>query len=58
MFEHLFMPFGLINALNTLEGNKSNFFIYLFASCVDNILVFNHTKEEHVHDLNTIFKRV
>ena len=59
-FEYLIMPFGLINApiilfrvINQVFFGLLNFFIVV---CLDNILVFSYIKEDHMHDLNSLFK--
>lgn len=57
-FEYLFMPYGLKNAgctfqryMDTLFSNVDNVFVY-----IDDILIASETEEQHIHDLNKVFK--
>ena len=58
-FEYLFMPFGLMNAPGTFKRVINQVLFDLLDSCVfvylDDILVFNCTKEDHMRDLNAVF---
>ena len=56
------MPFGLINSPNIFQRGVNQVFYDFLNFCVviylDNTLVFSCTKEDHVHDLNAVFKRL
>ena len=56
------MLFGLLIAPTTFERVLNQGFFYLLDSCVvvylDDILVFNRTKEDHKNYLNAVFKKL
>ena len=60
MFEYLVIPFGLMNAPSIFKRVMNQVLFDLLDSCVvvylDDILVFSHTKEDYICDLNAIFK--
>ena len=62
-FEYLVIPFGLLNAPSIFYRVMNQILFDVLDSCVvvdlDNILVFSHTKDDHLYDhlynLNAIF---
>ncbi|CAI7790846.1 unnamed protein product [Closterium sp. NIES-53] len=56
------MPFGLTNAPLTFQLTMNRVFRNLLDRCVivylDDILIFSKTREQHLHDLDAVFKRL
>ncbi|CAI7778640.1 unnamed protein product [Closterium sp. NIES-53] len=61
-YEFTVMPFGLTNAPSTFQLTMNRFFRDLLDRCVivylDDILIFSKTREHHLRDLDTVFKRL
>ena len=62
LYEYLVMPFGLTNACATFQRFMDTVLAGLKWKCVlvyiDDILVFSQTFEEHMKDLEEVFKRM
>lgn len=58
MFEFLFMPFGLRNAGSTFQRFIDNAFLNCECTFIylDDILIFSESEEQHMKDLETVFK--
>ena len=60
-FEYFVMPFGLMNAPSIFNRVMNQVLFDFLDSCIvvylDNILMFIHTKDDHMYDLNAVFKR-
>ena len=58
LYEFVFMPFGLRNSSCTFQRVMDN--IFMKSNCVfiflDDILVFSDSEEQHIKDLETVFK--
>ncbi|CAI7840801.1 unnamed protein product [Closterium sp. NIES-54] len=56
------MPFGLTNAPSTFELSMNRVFRDLLDRCAivfsDDILIFSKTREQHLRDLDAVFKRL
>ncbi|CAI7856914.1 unnamed protein product [Closterium sp. NIES-54] len=61
-YEFTVMPFGLTNAPSTFQLTMNRIFRDLLDRCVivylDDILIFSKTREHHLRDLDTVFKRL
>ncbi|CAI7816062.1 unnamed protein product [Closterium sp. NIES-54] len=61
-YEFTVMPFGLTNAPSTFQLTMNRVFRDLLDRCVivylDDILIFSETREQHLRDLNAVFKRL
>ncbi|CAI7798941.1 unnamed protein product [Closterium sp. NIES-54] len=61
-YEFTVMPFGLTNTPSTFQFTMNRVFRDLLDRCVivhlDDILIFSKTREQHLRDLNSLFKRL
>ncbi|CAI5467927.1 unnamed protein product [Closterium sp. Yama58-4] len=61
-YEFTVMPFGLTNAPSTFQRTMNRVFRDLLDKCVivylDDILIFSRTREQHLRDLDAVFKRL
>ncbi|CAI7879812.1 unnamed protein product [Closterium sp. NIES-53] len=61
-YEFTVMPFGLTNAPSTFQLTMNRIFRDLLDRCVivylDDILIFSKTREQHLRDLDAVFKRL
>ncbi|CAI5468676.1 unnamed protein product [Closterium sp. Yama58-4] len=61
-YEFTVMPFGLTNAPSTFQLTMNRVFRDLLDRCVivylDDILIFSKTREQHLRDLDAVFKRL
>ena len=58
LFEYIYMPFGLRNSSSTFSRFMDNIFVncnFVFIY-LDDILIFSETPEQHIKDLEQVFK--